>query len=796
MKLNKTKRLFCSFLALIMLVSLFASCGSKQTSKLPDKLTLEHVYTTKYFDNSDKMLDLMNLSYYDGKLYGYANDWTQDEDGNGTSSSVVYAVNLEDNTISELFRIENKFERQEAKGWEENYSGYNILSDGTFLCTHQIYRYDSTDPNNYIYEENTELLRLNDKGEVLNSVNVKDVIPDAQYFYINRLVDIVGDNQYMIATQGNYYIFDYDFNLVKKITGSQNDWISGACLTGSGDVVLCVVSWDETAQKSASKFLKFDKVNKDFTELSYEVPYGVSELMNGPDSTFYYRTNSGISTFDITTGETAEVLNWLNSDINSGRISAITSIPDGKFYFQEYDRNYENRKTAILSPSSAGDVVEKYVINLAAVYLNDDLKDMMINFNKQNEEYRICFIDYSVYNTDENYMAGVEQLNNDIISGKIPDIIDMNGLDLDTYASKGILADLGKYMEEDESFDRSKYLENIFEACSYKGKLLSIIPSFSVSSYAGKKEIFGDVVTLTMEQLDQIRAKYPDAEVFQETTRSTLLNSFCSSGIKNYIDYDNATCNFDNPEFYRFLELVKSLPEEINYDDYSEEYWRLYENAFRDNRALLSSVYFGDYRQIVYQYNRFGGPISFVGLPVNEGCGSSIQPGMEIAVSANSPFAKVGWDFLKYVISEENQDLFVSWQFPILRSSLDKLAKKALENDDGGIIIDPRKYSTAIVAEAETVSASDDIVIDSDFDILPMPGGQEGEYKLDQSMIDKVNKLIETITNVERTRGEEYTEIYKILEEETGAFFASQKSAQDVAKIIQSRVQLFVQVRS
>ena len=777
MKSNKITRLFCVLLSGIMLVMSLASCsGTEKKPKLPDKVALEHVYTTKYFDSSDEDIEVNNVTYVGGKLYGWTTEWKEPEEGKTDyySSTAIYNIDLNDGSYTELVRFDGTSEYDNGKGYEDRYDSFYTLDDETFFCMHNVSSYDNTDPDNYVYENASSMAIVNAEGNTLVERKIKDVLPDMEYFYPSYVVDGALGGNLMIFCENNAYIFDHELNLKNTVDGmGDQSYVNNVRRTGDGDIVVLAESWSQSGDTYSNNLYVFNEETLKFDKLESASLDGVYRMFGAPGSAVYYSNAIGVFSYNIETGETEEVLNWLNSDINQNRVFSLCPIDDGRFFLGEYKKNHEGRKTGILSPVGDGASVEKYVINFASVWLDDDLNDMIISFNKQNEEYRICIKDYF---SSEDYDSRIDALNQDILAGNIPDIISLAELDFDTYASKGVLADLGALMDKDSSFKREDYLENILDACKYKGKILSVIPSFNLLTYIAKEENVGDITSWTMKDLDALRSKYPDASVFQEVTRSDLLSSFCNMAIKGYIDYDKGTCNFDTENFYRFLELVKELPEEINYDDLPEEYWEQYDSAFRENRALIRQLYLSDY-DLSYIYSNFGGPVSFVGLPVDEGSGAAVYPTMELAISASSPFTDVCWDFIKYVLSEENQTS--TYQFPILRSALDKKAQSAIENsennyDDGG-------FETGVVVYEEKIIAD--------------PIYSDGQFKVDRNMIDKVNAAIASATNVSRSGSAEYKEFYKIIEEETGAFFAGQKSAQDVAKTIQSRIKLVIQER-
>ena len=63
----------------------------------------------------------------------------------------------------------------------------------------------------------------------------------------------------------------------------------------------------------------------------------------------------------------------------------------------------------------------KESITLAAIYLDYDVQDMIVKFNRSNDQYRIEVKDYSEYNNDQDgWDAGQTKLNTEILSGNLP----------------------------------------------------------------------------------------------------------------------------------------------------------------------------------------------------------------------------------------------------------------------------------------------------------------------------------------------------------------------------------------
>ena len=143
-------------------------------------------------------------------------------------------------------------------------------------------------------------------------------------------------------------------------------------------------------------------------------------------------------------------------------------------------------------------------------------------------------------------------------------------------------------------------------------------------------------------------------------------------------------------------------------------------------------------------------------------------------MSSKSKYKDGVWEFLRTLIDQEYQDSLVNeygnWGFPIRKASLDKqfeldMKPNYYEDEEGNQIEQPK-----------TTWGWDDVSIEI------MAATQEE--------IDTVKALI---TSAERiVSGNPDQQIINIITEEAESFFNGQKSAADVANIIQNRVQIYV----
>ena len=504
--------------------------------------------------------------------------------------------------------------------------------------------------------------------------------------------------------------------------------------------------------------------------------------------------------------------------MNANYVQNVVPLSDGRFLITEQNWRRDNSmKLAYMTP--VGESVEKYIIHFAALYLDENLTNSIISYNKQNDMFRIVFDDYSVYNTEEDYEAGLKQLNQEIISGKIPDIFSMDGLPYDVYASKGLLLDLKARLENDPDLRMADFLENVFKALERDGKIYSIIPAFTLQTLAAKESLVGKTSGWTMEDLQKVIRANPQAAVFSETTRENALRILLEENMDAFIDPETGACSFNSPEFVQLLELVKTFPETIDWDKlYNDDptYWEKQQGQYREGRTLLMNFYLSSYTNIRDLYYQFDSDCTFIGFPGAKGSGAVIAPNMEIGISGRTKLDDQCWDFLRYLLSQEYQSDLGDWCFPVRLEALEALETRAMTEEGSGYVVynsvsgggmavyetetaadeadtpDPAEgtedgeATSGVLVPEESASPGD---LEPEEPVAPDPGYEDWWSKpITQEMADKVTDVVKGAVQIYRQQ----TEVMAIIQEEAGAFFAGQKTAQAVADTIQSRVYLYV----
>lgn len=641
--------------------------------------------------------------------------------------------------------------------------------DGQIYAVREVYIEDYSDPENPIYENRQEFLGWNSDGSLKWTKPLDELKGDSDYFYISNMMATADGSIHMLINGDTSKLisFDGDGNKTGEKELSSNAMQNAGNIFMKSDGTLFMTSYNDDWTKMYAS--TYDPQTDTEVE-KVELPGNLSNysMYKGTTTDLVLTNNSGIYTYNIGEADIKQIMSYVNSDLAANYMQRIVMIDDEHFVGAYPDGVDYQTKVSLFTKVDPKDIPDKSVIVLGANWLDTEVKQHIIDFNKTNSKYRITLKDYSTYNTMEDYMAGYTQLNNDIISGNMPDILVAdNQMPVGNYIAKGLIADIGSLIEKDEELSKVEFLDNVFRAYSINDKLYYVVPNFSVGTVIGKTSILGDMQGWTMEEMQQLLDAQPEGtSSFGDMTRSSFfyyIMRYCGS---QFIDQSTGKCNFNSQEFMNLLEFAKTLPEEINYD-YDNYDWNSYETQYRENRTILMPTSIYSVKDMNYTINgTFGEDVTFIGFPNENRNGSVISANLSFVLSSKSKVLDGAWEFVRYYLSEDYQKSS-TWGMSVNKQIFLDKAQEALQ----------RPYYTD--ENGEKVEYDESYFLNGE------------EIKLPPMSQEQIDEIVNFVQSVDRCVY--YNEsVQKIIDEETAAFFAGQKTAAEVSQIIQSRAQIYV----
>ena len=515
---------------------------------------------------------------------------------------------------------------------------------------------------------------------------------------------------------------------------------------------------------------------------SFPIPDSAWSLFPGDENfDFYYTSGLFLYGFKLGGEEPVPVLNWLSCDINGDAVAnqAMKISSDGTItgVTTDYSGGSIDSQLFTLTRVPADSLPKKQILTVAQLEYNPDyqLTNRMVRFNRTHDNVRLEYQDYAQYNTENDYSAGITKFNTEVMAGNLPDIIPTGQIAYRQIASKGLLEDLYPYLDKDPDLKREDFFPNLLSALEVNGGLYQIVSGFSVETLCGAASIVGDTPGWTYDDFNAALEKMPEGCTPLEpyVTRDQVLSSLLYADMDNFVDWTSGKVNFESDNFKQLLQFVKQFPAEYNWDEHDNS--ENTQDLLRQGRQMLTQTYLYGLDSILYNGANFGGKATYIGWPTSSGVGSIMRFENGFAMSKTCADKEAAWEFFRSMLTESGQAS--QYNIPSNRNVFNKqledfMTPRYRKDANGNILLDEN---------GEKIEESRGGWIDGS-------GVEHNIYAMTQEQADEVLSIIETCTKVASYD----TSIYDIVNEQAQAFFADQKSIDEVARLIQSKANIYV----
>ena len=837
----KTKRMLALLLAALMIVGLFAGCSKDETKDpgktdpgnslidqtKPSQTTAKYAYKADYFDLAvpDGVQYVNQICAAGTTLYLTASmqgeEITNTDPDTGETWSYydsrlgVLTIDPDTGICTELSNLQLP---EVPEGAEGGVNCYNMIGsdDGTLWMLVNVYatQYelpDDFDPNtdskwNYPSTDinGSYLMHIAADGSTIASLDLSDTNnednEDGMSGNLSSFAVDAAGNLY-VSDYNNIYVLDAEGNVQFKLDGSQYN--GSLCRLNAQQVGVMWYNYTDdvnAADENGQYFVPIDLETKDWGE-KVKLPSNVGSILPGDDAyDFYYTYNNNIYGYDAKTDTKEKIVDWLACDVDTNNMSGYAMLSDSRVaaLMQDWSTDPTTYQLIVLHRVDASEIKEKKVLTLACMYLDWNLRSMIVEYNKTNDEYRINVVDYSEYATDDDYNAGVTKLTTEIISGSVPDIFLTSNLPIDKYAAKGVIADLNTFMDGGNGLSRDYFVPQVMSALEKDGKLYELPTSFSVQTAYALSSIASQYDTWNVAAVQDAMTQLQEgATVFSDGwTKNTALSNCLSRNLSAFVDWTTGKCEFDSEAFQQLLDFCNSFPAETSDGDGAIAYassadiavddamWESDATRITNGKQLMSTTGMYSFDSYIWNVYAIRDKITFTGYPTEDGSGSSFELQMPMAISSVTKYPDAAWDFVCSIIKKMNtiDENNYYYGFPISQAAFDAemtdIMTEQYQLDENGEQVDwdgDGEPDRAIRGSYETMENGETVYKDV--------------YALTQEEMDQILGVINNTHSVY-----DYDqEILDIITDEVAAYFAGDKDVQTTASMIQSRVNLYVQ---
>lgn len=623
---------------------------------------------------------------------------------------------------------------------------------------------DEIDSGVYDSETSYDIAILDADFNIQSTISLADlqkkVEEDGSGFYVQYSASDAEGNIY-ISLDNSMYVLDNEGK--EKFKVDFDNWINGMFVTSDGQVIVMYYN-DQYDMEIAPVDLNTKTVGTPLENLPSMDGNSSNNIYPASDGKLYVVGSTKLFLYDMNTQTSEEILDWIACDINTNNLAGFAVLDDGSFVAVSTTYDYSDEDTevtielATIKKVPASSVKQKKNVTLAMLYMNYNMREHVIKFNRTNEEYRINIKTY-VDDDSSNWEDAQTQFQADVASGTAGDFFVADGnISVDNLIAKGALADLSGLIDKDEVLNRDDFISNILDILSVDGKLYCVAESFYINTLVGKTSDVGTGKSWSFKDVVELVKSHPDSQLMQYVTKTDGLSTMVMYSMDSFYNSETGECKFDSEDFISLLELCNTFPKEYDYDSGESESTA---SLLRSGKVLLTSVNMSSFSDIQMYPALYGEPVNFIGFPTNSGSGSVVGFNNRFCVAAKSKNKEGAWAFIRSFLLPDNQNK-LDWNLPVNKAAFEqKIADAMKEQDDNGGVTNSTWWY-------------------DDVEITIGPLTEEDA----QAVRDMVYNATTEATYDQQ--------LMNIITEEAEYYFNGEKSAQEIAGIIQSRAQLYI----
>ncbi len=201
--------------------------------------------------------------------------------------------------------------------------------------------------------------------------------------------------------------------------------------------------------------------------------------------------------------------------------------------------------------------------------------------------------------------------------------------------------------------------------------------------------------------------------------------------------------------------------------------------SYQNGEVLLSSAYIMGFEALQLQEELFQGQVACVGYPSADGSGGCKLTLLDAyAITTKSANKEGAWEFIEHLLVQADNNLY-KFSFSAIKTQLEADAEEVVIikyrlNDDGSIFIHPRTGEPVIMNPVRSTKIND------------------WEFTYHVPTQEEVGTIMELIKVAKRGPDSHSDVVLSIISEEAEGYYNGQKTVDEVAGIIQNRVQNYV----
>ncbi len=415
-------------------------------------------------------------------------------------------------------------------------------------------------------------------------------------------------------------------------------------------------------------------------------------LPGASDHALYFVNKNGIYRYDTQGTIVEKIFNGSFGQMSNPAVMLSIGAAQDKdhLYLSDTDGRiirYEYDPDAASSPEKS--------LAVYTLYDNRAVRQAISAFQTQNPD---VLVKLEVGITGENAVTradALKTLNTSIMAGDGPDILLMDGMPIESYMEKGLLADMSDVIEKVDQSDG--LFKNILGCYQKKGEYLAVPTRFAVPVLMAENDFLSQTETLgdLADALTEYGQEYPDKSTFMENiAASNLLLILMPASSPAWINQDGTLNQKALKQFFTDAKRIQDIRQPYESFEYtasdaeffnqapfmtSAEYLTT-ESGFTDSEMYLANIRRGmDLCALISKINTVSDGSYKLAPGQAEG---TYIPMSTIGISAKSTKTELAEEFCTFLL-QDAQDFTLEDSWPVNIAAFDKKLLKPEDIQEG-----------------------------------------------------------------------------------------------------------------
>lgn len=584
------------------------------------------------------------------------------------------------------------------------------------------------------------VLKLTDNGEIITSypLNMPDLPenwnPD-QILVLDDLTYLLGGGQLCAVRLNDQATIAFQ---LQTLPSAVMTVLSDGCI---------VVGQNE---RDAYNLYRVDaKAAQLGNKISFNLPF--VRMQGGHNSDVFLDDGNSLYVFSFVDGSFKKLFTWNGLGIVGDRVA---ELEDGSFlcagrqstlspgFFVQISEMFGNNK----AEKSSSPIV---LATVSAESIRFDVKEAIRQWNSSHPDTPIEIRDYAAYYDGQNPRSAELKMTADLIAGNLPDIYDLStpwtGINLSTgpLVRRGMLENLYPYIDRDSELSRNDFFPGVLSGLEINNGLYELVLNYRVITSFGYSPDVGAAENWTYGNLNRIvnDSDYYTSLFTTDYNRLEWLQMVIAASGPKLINWDTFECDFTSDYFINLLQVAAQMPTESE-----GAAGGVVNELIQNGTGVLFLTELDTLWAVISGSDVYRENCSYVGLPE---LGTVIRPETSFGISSCSSHKDECWEFLRQFLLPGDtvaNRMDYSMRPDVMNAHLAKEMTQAQEQG----YADKHPY-------AETAMRT----------LLGLLNNPNVVYRQDP-------------------------QIWEIVNSEVGAYFSNQRSAEETARIIQSRASLYL----